>query len=195
MKVGPGESPHIRRLRADYESMLELKGRSALIDFEVVEQRPGMPPEKYIVSYGCRGIASIDASGNPEYSYLHKVAIYLHQQYPNRAPGLKWLTPIWHPNIHHATKDVCIDATWWAASRSLDMLVIMIGEMVKYKNYHDENIPPFPLDKEAASWSREYRRKHADCFPVDDRELLRPQRIGLKLTSDQKKPPIRLKQP
>ena len=74
----------------------------------------------------------------PKIGEKHQVEIYLHNQYPQRWPGMKWLTPIWHPNINHLNGSVCIDAAWWTASRSLDRLVIMLGEMVQYKNFHDD---------------------------------------------------------
>ncbi|MEW5940420.1 MAG: hypothetical protein AB1750_12195, partial [Chloroflexota bacterium] len=75
---------------------------------------------------------------------------------------------------------VCIDAAWWTASRSLDRLVVMLGEMLQWKNFHDDPTkPPFPWDPEAARWSREYRKTHPNAFPVDNRELLRPERVKL----------------
>ena len=82
-----------------------------------------MPPERYIVTFKCKSIAGLDAAGNPKYASHHQVEIYLHNQYPQRWPGMKWLTPIWHPNINHLNGSVCIDAAWWTASRSLDRLV------------------------------------------------------------------------
>ena len=73
---------------------------------------------------------------------------------------------------------MCIDAAWWTAARSLDRLVIMLGEMVQYKNFHDDPTkPPFPWDPDAARWSRAWRQAHPDAFPVDKRELLRPERV------------------
>jgi ubiquitin-protein ligase len=136
----------------------------------------------------------VDKNGKPKFGNSHKVEIYLHNQYPQRWPGMKWLTPVWHPNINHANGSVCIDAAWWTASRSLDRLVIMIGEMVQYKNYHDDPTkPPFPWDPEAARWSRDYRKKNPAAFPVDKRELLRPERIKLKTQKKASKPRIRLK--
>jgi ubiquitin-protein ligase len=186
------ESPRIRRLQADYELMRELVARSSLIRFET----PGvhiesLPPERYIVTYKCKGIVGIDKRGEPKFASLHQVQIYLHNQYPQRWPGLQWLTPIWHPNIHHLNRTVCIDAAWWTASRSLDRLVIMLGEMVQYKNFHDDPTkPPFPWDADAARWSRQYRAAHPDAFPVDHRELLRPGRIRVKKAAS---PRIRLK--
>lgn len=187
------QSPRIRRLRADLELMNELVARSSLISFETGPAPAGSPPERYIVTFRCRGIASVDRRGNPKYASLHRVEIYLHNQYPQRWPGMKWLTPIWHPNIHHLNGSVCIDAAWWTASRSLDRLVIMLGEMVQYKNFHDDPTqPPFPWDVEAARWCRTYRALNPQAFPVDTRPLLRPERVKLSPVA-QEKPRIKLK--
>ena len=174
------QSPRMRRLWADHELMKELAARSALIKFETHSVRPGLPPESYIVTFKCKGILAVDRRGNPKFGERHQVEIYLHSQYPQRWPGLKWLTPIWHPNINHLNRTVCIDAAWWTASRSLDRLVIMLGEMIQYKNFHDDPTqPPFPWAVEAARWCRAYRAAHPGVFPVDTRELLRPERVKL----------------
>jgi ubiquitin-protein ligase len=179
--IGLNQSPRIRRLRADYELMRELASRSDLISFEVKGVRGNVPPETYVVTFKCKGIVDVDRQGNPKFGSLHQVEIYLHNQYPQRWPGMKWLTPIWHPNINHLNGSVCIDAAWWTASRSLDRLVVMLGEMIQYKNFHDDPTkPPFPWDPEAARWCREYRKTHPHAFPVEERELLRPERVKLK---------------
>jgi ubiquitin-protein ligase len=188
------QSPRMRRLRADYELMQELVSRSDLISFETRVAHPNLPPETYIVTFKCKGIFDVDRQGNPRFGNLHQVEIYLHNQYPQRWPGMKWLTPIWHPNINHLNGSVCIDAAWWTASRSLDRLVVMLGEMLQYKNYHDDPTkPPFPWDPEAARWSRDYRIRHSNAFPVDERELLRPERVKLKPAPARTKPKIHLK--
>lgn len=171
-------SPRIRRLRSDQDLMQELAARTDLISFVAQSARPNLPAERYIITFKCRSIANVDRQGHPIFSEHHQVEIYLHNQYPQRWPGMKWLTPIWHPNINHLNGSVCIDAAWWTASRSLDRLVIMLGEMLQYKNFHDDPTrPPFPWDPEAARWSREYRKTHPNVFPVDSRELMRPERV------------------
>jgi len=181
------DSPRMRRLRGDYDLMVELDSRSDLISFKAVSARPNLPPERYIVTFKCKSIIAVDRQGNPKYGELHQVEIYLHNQYPQRWPGMKWLTPIWHPNINHLNGSVCIDAAWWAASRSLDRLVVMLGEMLQWKNFHDDPTkPPFPWDAEAARWSREYRKKHPNAFPVDPRELLRAERVKMNPTHSAK---------
>ncbi|HEY3243058.1 MAG TPA: EsaB/YukD family protein, partial [Phycisphaerae bacterium] len=126
-----GESPRMRRLRGDYDLMMELVSRSDLISFKAISTRPNLPPERYIVTFKCKSISNVDRQGNPIFAEHHQVEIYLHNQYPQRWPGMKWLTPIWHPNINHLNGSVCIDAAWWAASRSLDRLVVMLGEMLQ----------------------------------------------------------------
>lgn len=184
------ETPRMRRLRGDYELMRELDARSDLISFQAFSPNPNLPPERYIVTFKCKSVIGVDRQGNPKFGEHHQVEIYLHNQYPHRWPGMKWLTPIWHPNINHLNGSVCIDAAWWAASRSLDRLVLMLGEMLQYKNFHDDPTkPPFPWDAEAARWSREYRRTHPNAFPVDHRELLRPERVKLLPTDSGKNKP------
>jgi len=188
------QSPRMRRLRADHELMRELSARSDMITFDTEDVDRGLPPERYIVSFKCKGIVGVDKGGRPKFGNRHKVEIYLHSQYPQRWPGMKWLTPIWHPNINHLNGSVCIDAAWWTASRSLDRLVIMLAEMVQYKNFHDDPTqPPFPWDPEAARWSRAYRAEHPQAFPVDRREPLRRERVKLKPATAKDKPRIRLK--
>lgn len=194
-KITLDQSPRMRRLRADHKRMEELITQSDLIDFKAISARKGLPPERYIVTYTCKGIVGVDSKGKPKFGNKHQVEIYLHNQYPQRWPGMQWLTSVWHPNINHHNGSVCVDAAWWTASRSLDRLVLMIGEMVQYKNFHDDPTkPPFPWDPEAARWSREYRQKNPKAFPVDNRELLRPERIKLKKDKDKSsKAKIRLK--
>jgi ubiquitin-protein ligase len=194
-KISIDQSPRMRRLRADHKRMVDLAAQSDLIKFKTTEARKGLPPERYIVTYTCKGILGVDKNGKPKMGSKHQVEIYLHNQYPQRWPGMQWLTPVWHPNINHHNGSVCVDAAWWTASRSLDRLVIMIGEMVQYKNYHDDPTkPPFPWDPEAARWSRKYRQENPAAFPVDTRELLRPERIKLKKETTKKtKPKIKLK--
>ena len=188
--VSVNTNPRLRRLRKDYELIQQVDARSDLIKVDAKSAGLGMPPDRYIITYKCKGIIGVDRRGNPKIGERHQVEIYLHSQYPQRWPGMKWLTPIWHPNINHANGSVCIDAAWWSASRSLDRLVIMLGEMVQFKNFHDDPTKaPFPWDMDAARWCRQFRKTHPRYFPVDNRELLRPERVKIS------KAPVRTTRP
>ncbi|MCA9973379.1 MAG: hypothetical protein KC425_24335 [Anaerolineales bacterium] len=145
------------RLRNDYKLVRELVNRSELVQ---VLQTESDPPDKYLVRFMCRGVEKIKPNGDPVYRDAHEVSIYLHAEYPLKQPQLKWLTPIFHPNIH-VTGAVCIGA-WWAA-KTLDELLLTLGEMVQYKNYE----PRDPMNSKAAAWALRNKR----LFPVDSRPL------------------------
>lgn len=145
------------RLRNDYRAVQELVDRS---DFIQVVDTEGDPPERYRIRFTCRGVESVRANDTPVLSELHEVLIYLHADYPLKQPQLKWLTPIFHPNIH-VTGVVCIGA-WWPA-KTLDELLLNLGEMVQYKNLG----PKDPMNSKAAAWALRNKR----LFPIDKRDL------------------------
>ena len=145
------------RLRNDNKSIQNLVNRSEFIRILTTE---GDPPEKYLIQFTCRGVENIKANGEPILRSDHKVSVYLHAEYPLKQPQLKWMTPIFHPNIH-VTGAVCIGA-WWAA-KTLDELLLTLGDMVQYKNYD----PRDPMNSKAASWAL----RHKNLFPIDTRSL------------------------
>lgn len=145
------------RLRNEYRLVRELVNRSDLIQVLATD---GDPPEKYLIRFTCVGVEKIDPHGRPVLRNVHEVSVYLHAEYPLKQPQLKWQTPIFHPNIH-ATGAVCIGA-WWAA-KTLDELLLTLGEMTQYKNYD----PNDPMNSRAASWSK----RNKNLFPIDGRPL------------------------
>jgi len=172
------EDPHYRRLRAEFDRIRELEKRSQFVRCEPVDTPPGAPPERYVVTFTCKGVSGITSDGQPVFSDYHQVLVHLDGSFPSAPPKMKWLTDIWHPNIEHfEPKRVCIDPTWWAPARSLDSLLLMLGEMVQYKNYWAKDEPPGYLDREAADWVRDAERLGilGPDKPVDSRELLEPE--------------------
>lgn len=173
------------RLRIEQEKLINLAKRSEFIKVQEVDVQPGWPPEKYVVTFTCRGIAGIDdATKVPQSSEFHQVSIYLSRDFPRQEPYLKWLTPIWHPNIEHEEPHhVCTNNVQnWYAGKSLDDLVLALGEMVQYKRYHAVWVQPWPLDKKAADWVVEYAEPKGIVgpnAPYDDRPLLRSYEIRL----------------
>jgi ubiquitin-protein ligase len=145
------------RLRNDYQRVRDLVNRSELIH---VLHTDGDPPERYLVQFTCRGVEQLTPSGRAIYRDQHEVSIYLHAEYPLKQPQLKWLTPIFHPNIH-GTGAVCIGA-WWPA-KTLDELILTLGEMVQYKNLG----PKDPMNSRAAAWAL----RNKQLFPIDSRAL------------------------
>ena len=145
------------RLRNDYNKVKELTDNSDLMELVRTE---GNPPDKYQIRYTCRSVEKVDMKGAPTIREVHEVSIYLHAEYPIKQPQLKWLTPIFHPNIHN-TGAVCIGA-WWPA-KTLDELILTMGDMLQFKNYD----PKDPMNSKAAAWALRNKNR----FPIDDREL------------------------
>lgn len=145
----------LERLVADFERMKKLSEKSRLIDIEY----SGNPPDKYTVTYKCKGLCWLNNNNAPSITINHKMEIYLHNDYPRKPPQLKWLTNIFHPNIlsYEHNGGVCIGD--WYASETLDRLCIRIGEMVQYKSFSIEDA----LDKEAAKWTI----TNKDKLPID----------------------------
>lgn len=166
-----------RRLRADAQKVQDLAENSDLIEVRALELLPGQPPEVWEVTYRCRGIVGTHPDGSPVFGDHHCVRIELSRDYPEVPPIFEWQTPIVHPNIEgHAPHRVCINQARWQPGHYLDTIVLMIGEMVQYKNYHSQETPPWPLDRDAAAWARSAERAgyFSPTSPVDPRPLLRP---------------------
>jgi len=154
-------SMRMRRLYIDFHKMKELAKKSGLIKIEHF----GMPPERYIVTYLCKGLVRRDKNVEPHIISEHKLEIFLHKRYPRLAPRLKWLTYIFHPNILSVDKNggVCIGS--WTPAESLDKLCVRIGEMIQFKNFNTKDV----LNKEAAIWVK----NNIDKIPIDERSLLK----------------------
>ena len=173
------------RLLLEYEKLINLEKRSEFIQIQPLEVVTGMPPEKYVVTFSCLGIASIKEDKSPQFAEFHQVLINLSRDFPNQEPYLKWMTPIWHPNIEHKEPNhVCTNNVQnWFPSKSLDDLVVTLGEMVQYRHYHAQWTQPWPLDKEAADWVVKYAEPQGLIGrnkPLDSRQLLRPLKSRLR---------------
>jgi len=152
------------RLESEHQRLIELSARSDLVDIEAMESTP---PKRYRVAFRCKGLMLHPESGNPCVTVNHVMEIYLPTKYPTEPPYLRWMTPIFHPNISR-NGSVCIGVADqdWAPSLSLAWLVEQIADMIAYKSYNIDD----PWNKEAAEWARE----NAEKFPVDDRILFKP---------------------
>jgi ubiquitin-protein ligase len=153
-------SPRLRRLYADLAAMIEMVKASELVTMT----HSGNPPDRYHVTYACRGLFWPAGAAEPQISTHHEADFYLHRDYPRRPPQIVWRTPIFHPNILSSEQGggVCIGS--WTPSESLADLVVRVGEMVQYREYNADDV----LNREAALWVE----AHSAQFPVDDRPLV-----------------------
>lgn len=152
-------SPRIRRLKLDYDQMVQKFAGWPLIQ---ITGTAGMPPEVYRFAYHIKGLF-VSPTGEIQERAQHHLEVNLSLGYPRRAPQCRMLTPVFHPNFDDAT--VCI-GDFWAASEGLDDLIIRIGRMIAYQEYNTKS----PLNGLAAKWAEQ----HAKFFPVDARDIAPP---------------------
>jgi ubiquitin-protein ligase len=164
------ESPRIRRLRSDLAALEALKSESSVFQFRAT----GNPPQQYLL--GFRGKSLARDRGKVVVREYHEVEVKLGASYPRTMPELRWLTPIYHPNISEIGM-VCLGAygTHWVPSLALDELCVMLWDMARYQNYDIRS----PYNREAALWTA---NQTTFRFPMDPRPL-RDQRTSLGRSS------------
>ena len=95
----------------------------------------------------------------------HHVEIKLGSSYPRTIPEIRWLTPVYHPNISEIGM-VCLGGygTHWVPSVQLDELCTMLWDMLRYHNYDIRS----PYNRDAALW---VAQQQTIRFPTDARPL------------------------
>jgi ubiquitin-protein ligase len=153
------ETPRLRRLRNDLAAMERLRDDSSVLRF----RSSGKPAQHYVIELRGRSLAR--HRGKVIISERHEVEIKLGASYPRSMPELRWLTPIYHPNISEIGM-VCLGGygTHWVPSLNLDELVGMLWDMARYHNYDVRS----PYNRDAALW---VANQSTFAFPLDPRPL------------------------
>jgi ubiquitin-protein ligase len=152
-------SPRIRRLKLDHDLLFKRFSGWPLVR---IVGTAGMPPELYRFQYLICGLY-VAPDGAILERNDHLLEVNLSLGYPRRAPQCRMLTPVFHPNFDDSS--VCI-GDFWAASESLDDLIIRIGRMISYQEYNTKS----PLNGLAAKWAAQ----NASLLPVDSRPIAPP---------------------
>lgn len=170
------ESPRIRRLRTDLAALDALRAESSVFQFKAT----GSPAQHYLL--GFRGVSLVRDRGKVTTRDFHEVEIKLGASYPRTMPELRWVTPIYHPNISEIGM-VCLGAygTHWVPSLALDELCVMLWDMARYQNYDIRS----PYNREAALWAA---NQTTFPFPIDPRPL-RDRRVALGRAEFKSPPP------
>lgn len=160
------ESPQQRRLRSDAAALARLVEESSVLRVH----SSGEPPDRYTIEFAGRSLAR-DDERRIVVRERHQVAIKLGASYPRTMPEIRWLTPIYHPNISEVGL-VCLGGygTHWVPSLHLDALLGMLWDMARYQNYDIRS----PYNREAALWAAQ---QSTFKFPLDARPL-RDRRIA-----------------
>jgi ubiquitin-protein ligase len=157
------ESPRIRRLRSDLAALERLQAESSVLRFRVQNGNSRLPPQHYVIEFHGKSLAR--ERGPVVVRNRHEVEIKLGASYPRTMPEIRWLTPIYHPNISEIGM-VCLGGygTHWVPSLNLDELCGMLWDMARYFNYDIRS----PYNREAALW---VANQTSYLFPLDTRPL------------------------
>ena len=152
-------SPRTRRLHNDLAALDRLRAESSVFRFST----SGDPPQQYQILFHGKGLCR-ERSKVKTIDH-HRVEIKLLASYPRNMPEIRWVTPIYHPNISEIGM-VCLGGygTHWVPSLQLDELCIMLWDMVRYHNYDIRS----PYNREAALW---VAGQTTFRFPTDPRPL------------------------
>jgi hypothetical protein len=136
-----------------------LRSESSVFQF----QATGTPPHHYNITFRGKGLWR--DRGKVKIVHTHRVEIKLGASYPRTIPEIRWLTPIYHPNISEIGM-VCLGGygTHWVPSVQLDELCMMLWDMARYHNYDIRS----PYNRNAALW---VANQSSILFPTDSRPL------------------------
>ncbi len=153
------QSPRTRRLHNDLAALDRLRSQSSVFRFSA----EGDPPQQYSISLIGKGLWR--DRGKVKILETHRVEIKLGASYPRTMPEIRWVTPIYHPNISEIGM-VCLGGygTHWVPSVQLDELCIMLWDMARYHNYDIRS----PYNRDAALWVASQANF---LFPTDGRPL------------------------
>jgi ubiquitin-protein ligase len=149
----------MRRLRNDLAALERLQLESTVFRFKA----HGNPPQQYLIFM--KGKSLLRMRGQVSAHDSHRVEIKLGASYPRTLPEIRWITPIYHPNISEIGM-VCLGGygTHWVPSIQLDELCNMLWDMARYHNYDIRS----PYNRDAALW---VASQTTFMFPVDSRPL------------------------
>jgi ubiquitin-protein ligase len=144
----------VRALVADHQDMRELASWHPFISFTANMDHA---PFEYTVTFSCQSFVGLSDDGDrPLIDDEHQARITLGAKYPRRAPRVRWLTAIFHPNIDPDSGAVCLGVLMdrYLPGMGLARIVLMLAEMLQWRNFDLRGV----LNAEAAEWASDLER-------------------------------------
>ena len=150
------------RLFEDLEALRGLRKKSTIFDFEVSGDEP---PERYTAIFRGKGIFRENSDADVQFVELHKCDIRLPYSYPDRAPDIRWLTPILHPNISFSGfltfREIDLP---WDKEITLDVVCERLWDMARLAHMNLDRASNY----RAKQW---FEKENTLRLPVDHRPL------------------------
>jgi ubiquitin-protein ligase len=156
------DSERDQRLRAELESMRQLDAQSQIMSLDT----EGDPPTKYVVTFRGKTLKrDMTSRADVEVHEIHRCEIRLPYSFPDRPPDVRWLTPIFHPNVSFSGLIRLTDIGMaWDKDLSLAVLCERLWDMARYAFVDLEKASNFA----AKNWAAD---PTGVSFPVDPRPL------------------------
>jgi len=150
------------RLEADFSAIEALRSASTILDFEPT----GDAADRYTVVFRGKGLArDTSPTSDVEIVELHKVDIRLPYAYPERGPDIRWLTPIFHPNVSFSgfinLKQIGLP---WDYGITLDVIVERLWDVARLAYFNPEKA----VNYSAKNW---FESESTLRLPLDHRPL------------------------
>lgn len=156
------DSPRRIRLAEDLEKLRQLAEASSILEV----QCEGETPDRYTLLFRGRGLASEPRPGESiSYVDLHRVDLRLPYSYPQRPPDIRWLTPLFHPNVSFSgfinLADIGLS---WNEAVSLDSVCERLWDVARLAFVDLDDSTNYT----ARAW---FAHEHGLTLPVDGRPL------------------------
>jgi hypothetical protein len=156
-------------LARQFEEGMALAAASDLLELAPGPSHAGLPPDRYVATFRCKGLARAAGGRVVEREEFH-VGVWFPPDYLRRADPfevLTWLGPreVFHPNISDRAPFICVGRL--APNTPLIELLYRCFEIITYRKVTMREDDA--LNREACAWAREHQRR----FPVDRRPLKR----------------------
>jgi len=150
------------RLEADFAAIESLRSASSILDFEPT----GDAADRYTIIFRGKGLArDTSPSSDVEIVELHKCDIRLPYAYPERGPDIRWLTPIFHPNVSFSgfinLKQIGLP---WDKKITLDVVVERLWDVTRLAYFN----PDKAVNYSAKNW---FESENTLRLPLDHRPL------------------------
>ena len=151
------------RLESDLKAMQALQKASTIIEFE----NTGDPPDRYTLIFRGTGVARSSSSQDKlDRIQLHRCDLRLPYSYPDRPPDIRWLTPIFHPNVSFSgfisLRDIGLP---WERKLTLDVVCERLWDVARLAYLDLEKATNYS----ARDWFQE--ENHGIEVPLDGRPL------------------------
>ncbi len=155
------ESPKNERLESELRTLTELSESSSLFSFD----SSGTPPNRYTLRFSGKGLRRSPSGLNQvDETENHECELQIPFGYPDREPEVRWLTPVFHPNVSFSGLIKLTDiGIQWQEGITLDVVCERLWDVARLAYldldrpmhhaakdwFEDNNTYDLPVDKRA----------------------------------------------